>query len=190
MTLDDSSHDRNARRLDESMQKVGPFARRPFGAFLPSEDLAALEGSKERSILSRVMRKHFGALDRRIRFVESDQDGFPAGTMKLFSSAKALEVPAGMRIRELLDGGVVATTVLKLAKPKDWCIMSQHPFLPSEKSVSRHEADIEKLLLLFRSRPEGRFFPSKRIGAFQIRTGPGGYALYLMANEYFRAESH
>lgn len=175
----------NEGRLADGLSRVEPLLRKPFGSFLDEGLLWKLETSESRSVLAFVMRRHFPGLDRRIRFVGAAADGNPKQTMKLFAVDKARRTAAGYRLLRLLDGGVVAVTVKKEGPPKDWRIAALKSFLPVGKERSRHEADLEALLRLYLRNSEGKRFPATDVGAFQIRTGPTGYDVYLKAQEYF-----
>lgn len=171
--------------LSADMTVVQALLRKPFGGFLDERSLSQLATSKNRSILALVMRRHFKGLDRRLRFVEAAADGNPKATMKLFAVDKARRTAAGYRLLRLLDGGVVAVAVKKEGPPKDWRIVELKSFLPKGKECARHEADVEALLRLYLRNSNGKRFPATDIGAFQIRTGPAGYDVYLKAQEYF-----
>jgi hypothetical protein len=175
----------NEERLADGLSRVEPLLRKPFGSFLDEGLLWKLETSKSKSILALVMRRHFPGLDRRIRFVEAAAEGNPKATMKFFAADKARRTAAGYRLLRLLDGGVVAVTVKKEGPAKDWRIVGLKRFMPTSKERVRHEADLEALLRLYLRNPEGKHFPATDIGAFQIRTGPTGYDVYLKAQEYF-----
>lgn len=171
--------------LSADKTAVQAFLRKPFGGFLDEGSLRQLATSKDRSILAKVMRRHFKRPDKRLRFVEAVADGNPKATMKLFAVDKARRTADGYRLLRLLDGGVVAVTVKKEGLPKDWRIAALKSFLPTGKERIRHEADLEALLCLYLRNPDGKPFPSTDIGSFQIRTGPTGYDVYLKAQEYF-----
>jgi hypothetical protein len=175
----------NEERLADGLSRVEPLLRKPFGSFLDEGLLWKLETSKSKSILALVMRRHFVELDWRIRFVEAAADGNPKATMKFFALDKAIRTASGWRLRRLLDGGVVAATVKKEGPTKDWRIVALKRFMPTGKERLRHEGDLETLLRLYLRHPQGKKFPATDIGAFQIRTGPAGYDVYLKAQEYF-----
>ena len=175
----------NEEGLEDDLKRVEGLLRKPFGSFLDEGLLWKLETSKSRSILALVMRRHFAGLDRRIRFVAAAADGNPNATMKFFAADKARRTAAGYRLRRLLDGGVVAATVKKEGQAKDWCIVALKRFMPTSKERVRHEADLEALLRLYLLNPPGKKFPATDIGAFQIRTGPARYDVYLKAQDYF-----
>lgn len=175
----------NEEGLTADLERVEALLRKPFGGFLDEGSLQQLRSSKNRSILALVMRRYFVALDCRIRFVEAAEDGNPNATMKFFALDKAISTASGWRLRRLLDGGVVAATVKKEGPTKDWRIVALKRFMPIGKERLRHEADLETLLRLYLRHPQGKKFPATTIGAFQIRTGPAGYDVYLKAQEYF-----
>ena len=175
----------NEEGLEDDLKRVEGLFRKPFGSFLDEGALRQLGTSKNRAILALVMRRHFVELDWRIRFVEAAADGNPKATMKFFALDKAIRTASGWRLRRLLDGGVVAATVKKEGPAKDWRIVALKRFMPTGKERVRHEADLEALLRLYLRNPEGKRFPSTTVAAFQIRTGPGGYDVYLKAQEYF-----
>ena len=175
----------NERTLKADVARVEPLLKVPFGHFLDEQSLRKLDTSENRSILASVMRRHFVELDWRIRFVEAAPDGNPKGTMKFSSVEKAIRVAKGWRLSRILDGGVIAVTVKKEDPATEWRIVAQKEFLPVDTALERHEADIEALLRCFLRHPPGKKFSATTIGAFQIRTGPGGFAVYLMAHDYF-----
>ncbi len=175
----------DASRLKADLARVEKLLKVPFERFLDEEACREIAISKNRSVLANEMKRYFGELDWRIRFVKAAPDAAPDGTMKLFSVDKAMRTAAGWRLRRLLDGGVVAATVNKSALVREWRIVALKEFLPVGNERERHEADLEALLRCFLRNPQGKKFPAKTIGAFQIRTGPGGYAVYLMAHDYF-----
>ena len=172
-------------RLADDISRVEALQRKSFGNFLDERDLRQLATSKNKSILALVMRRYFVELDGRIRFVEAAPDGNPNATMKLSAVDKAVRTAAGYRLLRLLGGGVVAVTVKKEGLTKDWRIVGLKRFLPAGKERSRHEADLEALLRLYLRNTPGKKFPSTSVGAFQIRTGPGNYDVYLKAQDYF-----
>lgn len=175
----------NEEGLAADLERVEALLRKPFDSFLNEDALRQLRTSKNRSILALVMRRHFVELDGRIRFVEAAADGNPKATMKFFALDKAIRTASGWRLRRLLDGGVVAATVKKEGLAKDWRIVGLKRFMPIGKERVRHEADLEALLRLYLRNPPGKTFPSTSVGAFQIRTGPGNYDVYLKAQDYF-----
>lgn len=175
----------NEEGLAADLERVEALLRKSFGSFLDEGALRQLRTSKNRSILALVMRRHFVELDWRIRFVEAAADGNPKATMKFFALDKAIRTASGWRLLRLLDGGVVAATVKKEGPTKDWRIVALKKFMPTGKERVRHEADLETLLRLYLRHPQGKKFPATDIGAFQIRTGPAGYDVYLKAQEYF-----
>ena len=163
-------------RLADDLSRVEALQRKSFGSFLDERDLRQLATSKNKSILALVMRRYFVELDGRIRFVEAAPDGNPNATMKLSAVDKAVRTAAGYRLLRLLGGGVVAVTVKKEGLTKDWRIVGLKRFLP---------AGLEALLRLYLRNTPGKKFPSTSVGAFQIRTGPGNYDVYLKAQDYF-----
>lgn len=175
----------NEEGLTADLDRVEALLRKPFESFLDEYALRQLRTSKNRSILALVMRRHLVDPDWRLRFVEAVAEGNPKQTMKLFAVDKARRTAAGYRLLRLLDGGVVAVTVNKEGTPKDWRIVALKRFMPTGKERVRHEADLETLLRLYLRHPQGKKFPATDIGAFQIRTGPAGYDVYLKAQEYF-----
>jgi hypothetical protein len=175
----------NVEGLTADLERVESLLRKPFGSFLDEGLLWKLETSKSRSILALVMRRYFVELDGRIRFVEAAPDGNPNATMKLSAVDKAVRTAVGYRLLRLLGGGVVAATVKKEGLAKDWRIVGLKRFMPIGKERVRHEADLEALLRLYLRNPPGKTFPSTSVGAFQIRTGPGNYDVYLKAQDYF-----
>ena len=175
----------DASRLKEDLARVEKLLKVPFEKFLDEEACREIATSKNRSILAHKMKGHFEKLDGRIRFVEAATDGLPKATMKLFSVDKAMLTARGWRLRLLLDGGVVAAAVFKTSLVREWRIVALKEFLPLDKERERHEADLEVLLRCFLRNPQGRKFPDTTIGAFQIRTGQGGFAVYLLAHDYF-----
>ncbi len=177
-------------RLRADVSRVEKLLEVSFGRFLKEEILQEISMSRSRSVLAREMKRFFGDIDWRIRFVEGDASMLPKATMKLFSVDKAIITPAGRRLGRLLDGGVVAAVVIKTALVSGWRIVALKEFLPVGKERERHEADLEVLLRCFLGHPQGKKFPATTIGAFQIRTGPGGFAVYLMAHDYFTSIEH
>lgn len=175
----------NDEGLEDDLKRVEGLLRKPFESFLDEGALLQLETSKNRAILAGVMRRHFVELDWRIRFVEAAPGANPKATMKFFAVDKAIRTASGWRLRRLLDGGVVAATVKKEGTAKDWRIVALKKFMPTGKERVRHEADLEALLRLYLRNPPGKTFPSTSVGAFQIRTGPARYDVYLKAQEYF-----
>lgn len=175
----------NEEGLTADLGRVEALLRRPFGSFLDEDALRQLRTSKNRAILALVMRRHFVELDWRIRFVEATADGNPKATMKFFALDKAIRTASGWRLRRLLDGGVVAATVKKEGPTKDWRIVALKRFMPIGNERVRHEGDLETLLRLYLRHPQGKKFPATTIGAFQIRTGPGGDWVYLQAQDHF-----
>lgn len=175
----------NDEGLAADLERVESLIRKPFESFLDEGALRQLETSKSRSILALVMRRYFVELDGRIRFVEAAPDGNPNATMKLSAVDKAVRTAVGYRLLRLLGGGVVAATVKKEGPAKDWRIVALKRFMPTGKERDRHEADLEALLRLYLRNPPGKTFPSTSVGAFQIRTGPARYDVYLKAQEYF-----
>ena len=181
----DSASTPSADRLGKDLARVSGIVGRPFADFLTVKEIAKIDTSKSKSILPDTLRDHFGVLDRRIRFVEASVDGHPKGTIKLFGVAKALVAPAGGRLNSLLDGGVVAVAVSKRGAPMNWRAVGLYDFIPTDKELARHEADLDALLRLFPRKFTGGFFPATTIGVFQIRTGPSRYDVYLQAQAYF-----
>lgn len=175
----------NERSLKADIARVEPLIDMPFGRFLDEQSLRKLDDSKNRSILASVMRRHFVELDWRIRFVKAAPDKNPDATMKLSSVDKAIRVAKGWRLLRLLDGGVVAAAVKKEGPPEEWRIVALKHFLPAGPELERHENDIEALLRLYLRNQNGKEFPATTIGAFQVRTGPSHYDLYLKAHDYF-----
>ncbi len=175
----------DASRLKADLVRVEKYLKVPFERFLDEEACREIATSKNRAVLANEMKRYFRELDWRIRFVKAAPDATPDGTMKLFSVDKAMLTAAGWRLCRLLDGGVVAATVNKSALVQEWRIVALKEFLPVGNGRGRHESELGALLRCFLRYPRGKKFPAKTIGAFQIRTGPGGYAVYLMAHEYF-----
>lgn len=175
----------NLEKLEADITTIERLKGFPLGRILGSAALSELAVSRDRSILAKVMRSRFVEIDWRIRFVEGVAGGVPKGTMKLFSVSKAVTAPSGHRILALLDGGVVAVPFEKRGVPRDWRVSAVRRFLPQGHELERHEQDLDSLLRIFSENPTGRLFRATTIGVFQLRTGPGGYAFYLMAQEYF-----
>jgi hypothetical protein len=171
--------------LLESVARVSARVGASFGDFLDAEKIYELETSRSRSALTVVLRRHFRALDWRVRFVGANPCGLPASTVKLFSVSKALSLPDGDRLLALLDGGIVASAVNKNGPAKEWRIVGLHEFLPAGHELRRHEADLASLLRIYLRNPGQKRFPATTHGAFQIRTGPSGYDVYLQAEFYF-----
>lgn len=178
----------NECRLKADISRVERLLNIPFGKFIQEQDLHKLDTSKSRSILSSVLRRHLVEIDTRIRFVEASADGNPNGTMKFSSVEKAIHVSCGWRLLRLLGGGLVPVTVKKEGLAKEWRIVSLKSFMPTGEELKRHENDIEALLRVYLRNPIEKKFPATTIGAFQIRTGPSRYDLYLMAHDYFAKE--
>jgi len=175
----------NEWRLKVDIARVETLLNIPFGQFLHEQDLHKLDTSKSRSILASVLRLHLVEIDSRIRFVEASADGNPNGTMKFSSVEKAILVSCGWRLLRILGGGLVPVTVKKEGSAKEWRIVALKSFMPTGQELKRHENDIEALIRVYLRNPIDKKFPATTIGAFQIRTGPSRYDLYLMAHDYF-----
>ena len=178
-------HTLRREELRESVARVSARVGVPFGDFLDTEKICELDTSRSRSALTTVLRAYFKVLDWRVRFVGASPCGLPASTVKLFPVSKALSLPDGDRLLTLLDGGIVASAVNKSGPPKEWRIEGLHEFLPAGNELKRHEADLASLLRIYLRNPGQTKFPATTHGAFQIRTGPSGYDVYLQAESYF-----
>jgi hypothetical protein len=171
-------------KLLHDVVTVARYIRVPFRDFLDEDQLYTLVSTRDRSVVSRVLKANWDNIDKRIRFVAAHSSGPPDGTIKLFDAERALKTPSGSRIDKLLNGGIVAFTTIKIGTPDEWYISGVYDFMP-EQTLESVENSLDKLLQHFAKRDQGMSYPVHSIGIFEIRTGPSGYWVYLKAKEYF-----
>lgn len=171
--------------LQRGLSRVGEFIGQPFGDYLDEDSIGRMAFTGNRSIVAASLRQYLGDLDPRIRFVASTPDGVPSGTIKLVNARKALGIPEGRRIREMLDGGFVAVTVLKQGSPSEWELAAIHSFMPEGRDLVHAEMALQRLVTLYDRHDFLRHLSATDEWPFQIRTGPGGYWIYFLAQRYF-----
>lgn len=171
--------------LQRGLTKVGALIGRPFEEYLDEDSLGRMAFTGNRSIVAASIRHHLGELDSRVRFVAGTADGLPSGTIKLINARKAAEVGEGARMRELLDGGFVAVTVLKHGSPNQWELAAMHTFMPEGRALKDAEAALQSLVTVYERHDKLSHLRATDAWPFQIRTGPGGYWIYFLAQRYF-----
>ena len=171
-------------KLLHDVVTVARYIRVPFRDFLDEDQLYTLVSTRDKSVVSRVLRANWDNIDKRIRFVAAHSSGPPDGTIKLFDALKALNTPSGSRIKKLLNGGIVAFTTTKVGTPDEWFISGVYNFMP-EQTLESVENSLDKLLLHFSKRDKGKSYSAHSVEMLEIRTGPSGYSVYLKAKEYF-----
>jgi hypothetical protein len=171
--------------LQRSLTRVSELLDRPLGDYLDEDSIGRIAFTKNRSSLASAIRRHLGGLDKRIRFVAATKNDLPSGTIKLINIKKAEVLKQGVRLRELLDGGFIAVTAMKNGSPSDWQLTSMYTFMPEGRLLKESEAALQKLVEIYRRDKKLSHIMATDAWPFQMRTGPGGYWIYFLAQRYF-----